>query len=109
MIAGLREESDGRVSSSGSHRISKLLPVLTIDQTTKAAAAYHYVKGNPSLAFEEAAEIIEETFETGYQEQAYIEPQGVIGVYANDKVTIYGSLQCPYYVKGAVMQANEPG
>lgn len=105
MIAGLDKKVVEDLAAQVQVEYEELLPVLSIDQATEAAAAYHYVKGNPKLAFEEAAEVMEETFETGYQEQAYIEPQGVIGVYANDKVTIYGSLQCPYYVKGAVMQA----
>lgn len=79
-------------------------PILSIDEATEAVASYHYEKGNPKKAFEEAARVFEETFTTGYQEQAYIEPQGAIGIYKEGKVTIYGSMQCPYYVKGAVMQ-----
>ena len=64
----------------------------------------HYTKGNPDQVFEGAAEIIEETFETGYQEQAYIEPQSAIGIYENGKSIVYASMQCPYYVRDAVKQ-----
>lgn len=80
-------------------------PVLTIDKATEKAAAYHYTKGNPKESFQKAARVIEETFYTGYQEQAYLEPQGAIGLYENGKSIVYGSMQCPYYVKNAVMQA----
>jgi len=80
-------------------------PVFTIEDAHKKLADYHYEKGDYKKAFEEADKIIEETFKTGYQEQAYIEPQGVIGIYEHDKAIVYGSMQCPYYVKGAVMLA----
>ncbi len=48
---------------------------------------------------------LDETFSTGYQEHVYLEPQGMIGVYENDTITVYGSIQCPYYVKNALIQA----
>ncbi len=78
--------------------------VFSMAHSVDMAAEYSYKKGEPDKIFSQGLEVIEETFETGYQEQAYIEPQGVIGVYEQGKVTVYGSLQCPYYVKGAVMQ-----
>lgn len=65
---------------------------------------YQYTKGAPDEAFANATTIIEGEYETGYQEHIYLEPQGVIGVYEDDKVTVYGSMQCPYYVKRAVME-----
>lgn len=43
-----------------------------------------------------------ETFETGYQEQLYMEKQGLVATYENDIITVYGSLQCPYYVLNAL-------
>ncbi len=57
-------------------------------------------------AFKESKKVFEEEFYTGYQEQAYLETQGVVGVYEEDKnkVSIYGTMQCPYYVKNAVIQ-----
>lgn len=78
--------------------------VLKIDKATEKAASYHYTKGNPKEIFDKATRVIEETFYTGYQEQAYLEPQGVIGIYENGKSIIYGSMQCPYYIKNAVME-----
>ncbi|HLN93288.1 MAG TPA: molybdopterin cofactor-binding domain-containing protein, partial [Thermoanaerobaculia bacterium] len=38
----------------------------------------------------------------GHQEQLYIEPNGVIAVPEGGGVTVYGSLQCPYYVHRAL-------
>jgi len=51
-----------------------------------------------------ADEIIEGEYRVGAQEQLYIEPNGVIAVPADDGqgVTVYGSMQCPYYVHRAL-------
>lgn len=64
-----------------------------------------FKKGDPDTAFSQAKEIVERVYETGYQEQAYIEPQGFVGYLEGEKkVTLIGSIQCPYYVKNAVMK-----
>lgn len=46
-----------------------------------------------------------ETFETTYQEQLYMEKQGMIATYDGNLLTVYGSLQCPYYVLNALKHA----
>lgn len=66
---------------------------------------YEYGKGDVKKCFDEADEIFEEQFETGYQEQAYLETQGMIAEPSENKMTVHGSMQCPYYVHGAVMRA----
>ncbi len=72
----------------------------------KSAAHYHFEKGLGGLVFKDAKRIITHDYSTGYQEQAYIEPQGLIGYpEADKKVVIRGSMQCPYYIKNAVIQA----
>ena len=38
----------------------------------------------------------------GHQEQLYIETNGVIAVPESDGMTVYGSMQCPYYVHRAL-------
>ncbi|MBU0996524.1 MAG: xanthine dehydrogenase family protein molybdopterin-binding subunit [Firmicutes bacterium] len=70
-----------------------------------SAVHYHFQKGKPEEAFQKATKIIEYVYDTSYQEQAYIEPQGFIGTYEEGKVTLIGSIQCPYYVKNALLQA----
>jgi len=69
------------------------------------------VKGDPEAIFAQVASagegirVIEATYTTGYQEHVYIEPQGFVGVVdGRGKVTVYGSLQCPYYVKRALVE-----
>ncbi len=49
--------------------------------------------------------VVEGTYETGAQEQMYIEPQGVIAVASpRQGVTVWGSIQCPYYVHKALVR-----
>jgi CO/xanthine dehydrogenase Mo-binding subunit len=60
-------------------------------------------KGDVDQAFKAAARVIEAEYHTGAQEQLYIENQGVIASWsAQDGVTVWGSIQCPYYVHKAM-------
>lgn len=48
--------------------------------------------------------IVEGEYHTGAQEQLYIENNGMIAIASpTDGVTIWGSMQCPYYVKKALV------
>lgn len=97
----------------------ELEPILTIDDglnkskeaiygDTNCFGDYEYKKGNVEDIKQKSIYVVEGEYETGYQEQLYLEPQGVIAVCEGDKVSIYGSIQCPYYVKGAVEQCMGP-
>ncbi|MBU1020762.1 MAG: xanthine dehydrogenase family protein molybdopterin-binding subunit, partial [Firmicutes bacterium] len=70
---------------------------------TNSAIHYHFTKGDPEKAFKEAKRVISFEYEMGYQEQLYIEPQGMIAYNEGKKITLVGSIQCPYYVKNAVI------
>jgi len=59
-------------------------------------------KGDIARGFATAEVIVEGEYRTGHQEQLYIEPNGVIAVPEHDGITVYGSLQCPYYVHKAL-------
>src|SRR5262249_32921410 len=59
---------------------------------------YTITRGDVGAALAGAAFVVEGVYETGAQEQLYIEPNGVIAVAEPDAVTIRGSLQCPYYL-----------
>jgi CO/xanthine dehydrogenase Mo-binding subunit len=60
-------------------------------------------KGDLLRAFAEADVVVEGEYRTGRQEHVYIEPNGVIAVPGEGAVTVYGSLQCPYYVHKALV------
>ncbi|HEX3378015.1 MAG TPA: xanthine dehydrogenase family protein molybdopterin-binding subunit [Candidatus Acidoferrales bacterium] len=66
--------------------------------------SYHMEKGDVDAAWAQADIIVEGEYRTGAQEQLYIENQGMIAT-ANsmDGVTVWGSLQCPYYVHKALV------
>jgi len=60
-------------------------------------------KGNLEHGFAAADVIVEGEYRTGHQEQLYIETNGVIAVPGGDAdITVYGSMQCPYYVHRAL-------
>lgn len=60
-------------------------------------------KGDVDSVWKDADYIVEGEYETGAQEQLYIEPNGMIAqVNAQDGVTVWGSLQCPFYVHRAL-------
>ncbi len=56
-------------------------------------------KGDIDSAWANAAHIIEGEYRTGAQEHLYIENNGMIAEWsAENGITVWGSLQCPYYV-----------
>jgi len=62
-------------------------------------------KGDVDSAWSTADFIVEGEYETGAQEQLYIENNGAIAI-ANptNGVTVWGSMQCPYYVHKALVK-----
>ena len=72
--------------------------------TDNVFKSYHMEKGDVDAAWAQADVVVEGEYRTGAQEQLYIENQGMIAA-ANptDGVTIWGSLQCPYYVHKALV------
>src|SRR5258705_10639891 len=62
-------------------------------------------KGNVDDVWSQAVSIVEGEYETGAQEQLYIENNGAIAIAnADDGVTVWGSMQCPYYVHKALIK-----
>ncbi len=106
MIVGPDLKKVQRITSQIGVTYEEETPILSLKEATESFTQYSHEKGYLKEGFERAAFVFEEEFETGYQEQAYIEPQGVVGIYENNKITVYGSMQCPYYVKKAVEVAT---
>jgi len=70
--------------------------------------SYHVEKGAIDGAWSDADFVVEGEYETGAQEQLYIEPQGMIAQASPESgVTVWGSLQCPYYVHKALVRLFE--
>ncbi len=65
---------------------------------------YLIQKGNLDGIWEKAHAIVEGEYRTGAQEQLYIETNGVIASFEKESgITVWGSLQCPFYVHKALM------
>ncbi|MFN2515153.1 MAG: xanthine dehydrogenase family protein molybdopterin-binding subunit, partial [Pyrinomonadaceae bacterium] len=62
-------------------------------------------KGNVDDVWSKADFVVEGEYHTGAQEQLYIENNGVIAIAnAAEGVTVWGSMQCPYYVHKALVK-----
>lgn len=66
----------------------------------------HITKGDPASVWDSAHAVIEGEYRTGAQEQLYLETQAMLAQAEVDpgglRITVQGSLQCPYYVHGAL-------
>jgi len=66
---------------------------------------YQVLKGDVDSVWATADFIVEGEYRTGAQEQLYIENNGMIAVASPaGGVTVWGSLQCPYYVHKALVK-----
>ena len=78
--------------------------VLSVDDAAEVFKSYTVSKGDVDAAFGGGdLVIIEGEYSTGAQEQLYIEPNGMIAAFDPESgVTVWGSMQCPYYIHGAL-------
>ena len=67
--------------------------------TDNVIKSYLLEKGDVDGA---AGIVVEGEYETEAQEQLYIEPNGMIAFAENGGVTIWGSMQCPYFIQKAL-------
>jgi CO/xanthine dehydrogenase Mo-binding subunit len=95
--------------------VDPLTPLFTIEDSLNKTEiiwgednvfkSFSLEKGNVDEAMANADLIVEGEYETGAQEQLYIENNGMIAVAnSQDGVTVWGSMQCPYYVHKALMR-----
>jgi CO/xanthine dehydrogenase Mo-binding subunit len=105
----LLEEARRRV-----HVVVEPLPaVLTIDEALAGGEVvwgddnvfktYLVSRGDVDAAFDRAHLVVEGQYETGAQEQLYIEPNGMLAVADPAAgITVWGSMQCPFYIHRAL-------
>jgi CO/xanthine dehydrogenase Mo-binding subunit len=66
--------------------------------------SYEVSRGDIEAGFRDAVTIVEGEYETGAQEQLYIEPNGMLAIAAAESgITVWGSMQCPYYIHRALV------
>lgn len=110
MIVGPDEKVVEKLLKETVVEYEELEPVLDIREGTEFFFNYEFGHGDMDKAFSEADKIYEEEFITGYQDQAYLEPQGMMAEpEADGRMFVHGSLQCAYYVHGAVARALGTG
>jgi CO/xanthine dehydrogenase Mo-binding subunit len=84
-------------------RYRRQAPVYDPERSDVCFKSITIAKGDIARGLRAADIVIEGEYRTGHQEQLYIEPNGVIAVPRNGGLTVYGSLQCPYYVHAALV------
>jgi CO/xanthine dehydrogenase Mo-binding subunit len=91
-----------------------LPPVFTIEESERQDVivwgadnllkSFLLEKGDVDSAWANAAHIVEGEYRTGAQEHLYIENNGMIAEWSESGgVTVWGSLQCPYYVHKSLL------
>ncbi|PGY06319.1 xanthine dehydrogenase family protein molybdopterin-binding subunit [Bacillus sp. AFS031507] len=89
-------------------------PIYTLDEAIKQKSAagvnmasYEFGESLEIISAieQKAYQIIEEEYDTGYQEHVYLEPQGMLAIYKDDEIEVQGSMQCLYYIKNALLSA----
>jgi CO/xanthine dehydrogenase Mo-binding subunit len=66
---------------------------------------YLIEKGDLDAIWQKADHVVEAEYTTGAQEQLYIENNGMIAAFDPEQgITVWGSLQCPYYVHKSLMR-----
>jgi CO/xanthine dehydrogenase Mo-binding subunit len=90
-------------------------PILTLEDSIKAETViwgadnvideFRVRRGDMEKGFAEADVIVEGTYRTPYQEHVYLETQGMAAWPVEKGAVVEGSMQCPYYIHGALAKA----
>lgn len=103
MLCGPDPDEVERLVKACRVRYEELEPVLDLAAGQEAFFDYKFGHGDVDAAFAAADKQYDETFETGYQDQTYLEPQGMMAEpEADGGMYVHGSMQCVYYVHGAL-------
>lgn len=105
LVAGPDEVTVDRLAAATVITYEPLPPMLDLRASDTAFFDYTFGRGDVAAEFAQADKVYTEQFETGYQEQAYLETQGLLAEYREGKLTVRGSMQCPYYIHGALVKA----
>jgi CO/xanthine dehydrogenase Mo-binding subunit len=83
--------------------VDPLPAVLRVEDSHKTFKSFLMEKGDVDAIWDTADLIVEGEYSTGAQEQLYIENNGMIASASpEDGVTVWGSMQCPYYIHKAL-------
>lgn len=105
MVVGPDEKEVLRIVNAIKIVYEELPSILSMRESDVVFFNYEFGKGELDKSFSEADKIYEEEFRTGRQEHAYLETQGMIAEPHDGRMTVHGSIQCPYYIQRAVAKA----
>src|SRR5207248_7777990 len=89
--------------------VEPLAPVLAMEDSARVFKSFLVQKGDVDSVWAGADFVVEGEYSTGAQEQLYIENNGIIAVASpEDGVTVWGSMQCPYYIHKALKRLFDP-
>jgi CO/xanthine dehydrogenase Mo-binding subunit len=112
-VAGSREAAR-RGAAAVRARIEPWEPILTVEQALDPQArkihpggnltySKKLEKGDVQKGFAGAEVVVENTYETSFQEHAYLEPEAVVAVPGGDgRITVYASCQSPFHLRGHI-------
>ena len=114
LVVGSSREAARRGAAAVRARIEPWEPILTVEQALAPGArkihpdgnltySKKLVKGDVQKGFAEAEVVVENTYETSFQEHAYLEPEAVVAVPGGDgRITVYASCQSPFHLRGHI-------
>jgi len=86
-------------------QVEELPPLLDPGLSEKVFKKIRIEQGDLDAEMARADRIVEGTYRVGHQEQMYLEPNAIAAVPREDGgVTIYGSMQCPFYIHRALQR-----
>ena len=107
MLVGENEREVSKLLNKIEVEYEEQTPVFDARVSDTAFFDFTINQGDINTAFDDADKIFEYSYETGLQEHIYLETNGMIAQYRDDKkLHIHGSLQCPFYVHRAVANAT---
>jgi CO/xanthine dehydrogenase Mo-binding subunit len=97
------EDRDALLAADVQIDYTETTPNYDPEASTTIFKSISIAKGDVAAGFAAADVVVDGEYRVGHQEQLYIETNGVIAVpEANGAITVYGSMQCPYYVHRAL-------
>ncbi|OHD76322.1 MAG: hypothetical protein A2V99_18380 [Spirochaetes bacterium RBG_16_67_19] len=114
LAVGVSREEARRGAAAVRARIEPWEPILTVEQALDPAArrihpggnvtySKKLVKGDVAQGFAGAQVVVENTYQTSFQEHAYLEPEAVVAVPGGDgRITVYASCQSPFHLRGHI-------
>ncbi len=112
LVIGETAEAARRGADAVAVSIEPYDPILTVEdalapdarkihEVGNVTCSRKLIKGKVKPAFEKADVVVEGTYETSFQEHAYMEPETVCAI-PGRRITLYASCQSPFHIRGHV-------